>query len=414
MPEDKRTYSSTLNGDAPGIGHAQSTINSPNGWSANTEALEVDDEWVQLDLGGVMNVGGFAMQSVDGHEFVATCTVSYSRTGWDEDWHSIGVFMGNRRYIKKHIFAAPILARYVRINPKTAVNRISMRADILLAPSEKGTGFAQSEVNSALCWAPATASTSEWMQLDFGEQPKLVAGTVMQAREDDNGQITTSYTVKYSLTGEPNDWHDIPGTYSADRYGLFEATFPTAVLARHMKLYPATWEGHPCMRADAIIFPGTVVIEDTPEEERDYSSVLGDSPKGTKHAQSSLTSPVGWVPKIANAGEWMQLNLGAKAKKVAGTVVRGRDTANGDFDQYVTAYTVSYSLTGEDDDWHEITGTWPCDHSREFANLFPSAVLARYVRLTIQSWHGGPCLRAAAIIIPGTVGMAQRVTALLH
>ena len=434
MPEDKRTYSSVYAGQKPGEGHARSTLNSEQAWSAGTAALEVDDEWMQLDLGDSKMVGGVAIQPRSPTEYVTTYTVSYSMTGEDGDWRDIpGIFKGNEAdeatSIKKNIFATPIKARYVKINPKTAVTWMSMRADVLLAvqmantPEEQrsyssvyNADHARSTINSELCWAPATQSDTEWMQLHFGEHPKLVVGTVMQARADDNGQITTSYRVSYSLTGEDMDWHDIPGTYSAGRYGLFEATFPTAVLARHVMLHPVTWEGYPAMRVDAIISPDIMVIEDTPELQRDYSSVLDGHQKGTGHARSSLSSPVGWIPATPTPGEWMQLNLGAKAKKVTGTVVAGRNRLGQDFEQFVTAYTVSYSLTGEDDDWHEITGTWPCDRYKEFANFFPSAVLARFVRLTIQSWDGagGPCMRASAITIPGTMRMAQTVTELLH
>ena len=158
MPEDKRSYSSVYNGDTPGNGHARSTLNSDQAWSASTNVTEdVEDEWMQLDLGETKIVGGVATQPRDNpsekYEYVTSYTVSYSMTGKDGDWDDIpGIFTGNETdkpsSIVKNVFAPPVWARYVRIHPKTAVSWVSMRADVLLAVQLAKTPEAQRNYSS--------------------------------------------------------------------------------------------------------------------------------------------------------------------------------------------------------------------------------------------------------------------------
>jgi len=82
-----------------------------------------------------------------------------------------------------------------------------------------------------------------------------------------------------------------------------------------------------------------------PEENRQYSSVWDN---GTDHAQSMLDndSGFGWSPLAQQVGEWMVIDLGTLTN-VTGVVTQGRN--NSQHNQWVTSYTVDYSL----DD-----GTW--------------------------------------------------------
>ena len=136
MPEYKRTYSSVLNDDPPGTGHARSTLDSAEAWQAKTEALEADDEWMQLDLGASMMVNGVATSPGNYTDsYVTTFKVSYSETGLDDEWTTYPeTFEGKETGsgITQNSFSSPVLARFVRIHPKTAVGHIAMRADVLL------------------------------------------------------------------------------------------------------------------------------------------------------------------------------------------------------------------------------------------------------------------------------------------
>ena len=239
---------------------------------------------MQLDLGVPQVVSGVATeprQSPSENQYVTSYTVSYSMTGTDGDWVEIpGTFTGNERAvatdIKKNLFAIPILARYVRIHPKTAVNWISMRADVLLpvksdpdfanVPEDKrtysstyydeapGAGHARSTLFSEQAWSPKTdAVDNEWMQLDLGE-PQTVGGVATQPR--DNGQYVTSYTVSYSMTGTDGDWDDIPGTFTGNETSKATDIKKNAfapVWARYVRIHPKSFVSWISMRADVLL-----------------------------------------------------------------------------------------------------------------------------------------------------------------
>ena len=96
-------------------------------------------------------IAGVAIQPRDDptecYEYVTSYTVKYANIHGREDdtWHDIpGTFTGNNtetgRGTEKGVFDNPISARWVKIIPKTAVNWISMRAEVLLdLQTELGT-----------------------------------------------------------------------------------------------------------------------------------------------------------------------------------------------------------------------------------------------------------------------------------
>lgn len=57
MPENKRSYSSVWNNDRPGSGHGRSMLDS-EAWSAGRTG-----DWMKMDLGRVLRVGGVVTQS---------------------------------------------------------------------------------------------------------------------------------------------------------------------------------------------------------------------------------------------------------------------------------------------------------------------------------------------------------------
>ena len=280
-PEDKRTYSSVKIDDKPGTGHAQSALNGPQGWSISSSKLEADDEWIQLDLGETKLVAGTAIQPrADNNEHVTSYTVSYSLDG--ADWTDIDdIFHGTETGIAMNTFSAPVLAKYVRLWPRTGVEWISMRADALLCtpfiantPEDKrtysstykncapGHMFAQSAIDSPSPSWWALVCEDQWLQIDL-ENPRLVAGAVLQKAK---GYVTivgqawvTSYTVSYSLDGD--EWTGIDGTFEIDETKhLTEAIFPVAVLARYVRMNPKTWDSWVAMRGDVLVVAGYVPI----------------------------------------------------------------------------------------------------------------------------------------------------------
>ena len=138
VPENKRTYSSVVGNNAIGTGHARSTIDSPQGWSAKTNAA---GQWVQMDLGSVWYVAGTVIQPRVGNtQYVTEYTV---QTSVDEkDWKTMaGTYKGDKSSTTENMFSNGVYvnARYVRIVVKKWGGHISLRADVLIAV---GSGIA--------------------------------------------------------------------------------------------------------------------------------------------------------------------------------------------------------------------------------------------------------------------------------
>ena len=132
VPENQRTYSSIYNNDKIGTGHARSTIDSAQGWSAKTNKA---GEWIQLDLGEPRLVGGTVIQPRGkNYQYVTEYTASTSLDG--KTWKAVpGVYEGHATELKETRFSngAVVPARYVRLIVKSWKGHVSLRADVLVA-----------------------------------------------------------------------------------------------------------------------------------------------------------------------------------------------------------------------------------------------------------------------------------------
>ena len=134
VPENKRSYSSVWKDEAIGTGHARSTIDSPQAWSAKTNQ---PGEWIQLDLGQERWVAGTMIQPRSpewGIQYVTEYTVSTSLDG--KNWTAVpGKYIGDAKLTSENKFSngALVGARYVRMIVTKWTNHISLRADVLIA-----------------------------------------------------------------------------------------------------------------------------------------------------------------------------------------------------------------------------------------------------------------------------------------
>jgi hypothetical protein len=118
--------------DALGHGHARSTLDSQQGWSAGQNHA---GQWMTIDAGFETEIHGVVLQSrlnswqmitkfklltsVDGHHF------TYVENGRE--------FAGNNHYnVKNTVRIAPVKARYVRIEVLGWREHISARAALLV------------------------------------------------------------------------------------------------------------------------------------------------------------------------------------------------------------------------------------------------------------------------------------------
>ena len=134
VPENERTYSSIWADSEIGTGYAQSTIDSPDAWSAKVEQV---GEWMQMDLGATEIVVGTAIQARGATQYVTEYTVETSIDG--ESWSDVvGTYTfsytGDKTDTKDNIFTnnQQIRARYVRIVVQKWEGHIALRADVLI------------------------------------------------------------------------------------------------------------------------------------------------------------------------------------------------------------------------------------------------------------------------------------------
>ena len=67
-----------------------------------------------------------------------------------------------------------------------------------------------------------------------------------------------------------------------------------------------------------------IVLNNTPEKSRSYSSVYNNESPGIGHARSMIDSPQAWSAKTNRVGEWIKIDLGEN-KNIAGVCIQGRN-----------------------------------------------------------------------------------------
>ena len=163
--ECARTYSSVWDNDACGVGHAQSMLDSPQGWSAYYNHDDYPGpgvgEWMTIDAGSGVYVYGVRTQKRSDlpAQYVTQFTVQHSTDG--ASWSSVdggtsfdGPTAGNvADDAIDAVFAAPVFARYIKITVQAFSSHPSMRAGLLgsglaklrstgyLAPADWSGGF---------------------------------------------------------------------------------------------------------------------------------------------------------------------------------------------------------------------------------------------------------------------------------
>ncbi|EDO33214.1 predicted protein, partial [Nematostella vectensis] len=100
-----------------------------------------------------------------------------------------------------------------------------------------------------------------------------------------------------------------------------------------------------------------------------------------------------WAPIVSQKGEYKQVDLG-RVTWITHVATQGRPG----FPQWVTEYTVEYSLTGDQwqsyQDGNGVVFPGNSDHTTVVKNEFSPVIKARYVRIVVQAWHGYIHMRA--------------------
>lgn len=134
-PESARNYSSVFGGEVIGMGDAQSTLGSSQAWTAGISRA---GEWMEMDLGGAIEVDGIVAQGpamandsqVVNH--VSSFEVLTSLDG--ESWLQLqgSFYCGAFDSRTWNVLDEPVVVRYIRLVPQSWVGNISMRAGVLV------------------------------------------------------------------------------------------------------------------------------------------------------------------------------------------------------------------------------------------------------------------------------------------
>lgn len=131
IPDSRITASSKWDNnhgpDRARLGTARSG-HKTGAWSARSNDA---GQWIQLDLNKVTKVTRIATQGrSDANQWVKTYLLEYSTNG--VQFSSYGLMNGNkdRNTISAHVIDPPIVARYIRLRPKTWYGHISMRLEV--------------------------------------------------------------------------------------------------------------------------------------------------------------------------------------------------------------------------------------------------------------------------------------------
>ena len=110
-----------------------------------------------------------------------------------------------------------------------------------------------------------------------------------------------------------------------------------------------------------------------------------------------LDSSLGWCAKQNTVGQWLQIDLGAK-NSVVGVVTQGRKDGWGG--QHVKTFDAKYSVDGST--WVDVPGgtlTGGKAGNSRVTYMFPvGPVLARYVRLVVQTWGAHVTMRTGVLL----------------
>ncbi|XP_033105774.1 uncharacterized protein LOC117108037 [Anneissia japonica] len=433
-------------------------------WAAQSNN---QNQWIQADIGALKEVTGVITQGRNGgyDQWVTSYKVSYSIDG--SNFESVMGTSGNAAEFGgnsdpdtavKNLFAAPIHAQYVRIEPISWNNHISMRIEIVGCPEEledqrcrdpmgmeslnipASSIQASSEYNDQHgarrarlnivpdsggigSWAARSNDQNQWIQVNLG-QVKEVTGVITQGRNGNYDQWVTSYEVLYSMDG--NNWEPVFGSDgqpkafvgNSDKNTEVTALFFESLTTQYVRIHPLAWNGHISMRFEVL---GCAVTDDTSaglcrepaglESLEIPSAAISASSEynaqhGARRGRLNL-APDGdgigaWAARSNDRNQWIQVNLG-EVTEVTGVITQGR---NGDYDQWVTAYEVLYGMDGTN--WNSILGAdgqarefvGNSDKDTQVTNLFPAAVNAQYIRVHPLRWNGHISMRFEVLSCP--------------
>lgn len=381
VPENMRSYSSIWGSHhwPWKYSHSRSTIDSIQAWSSKHNSI---GQWIRLDLGKDMNVGGIMIQGrKNSNQHVRRFHIKLQRD--------------NGQYIGRNVY---------RYSSYRGCFRDSGRRDMRYwvgVQSYRGCEYQARRRGMryfGLQYQRGYGGDRGECFVDnrYGRYGRHWNCNRMYGRYYGQGWSNTVYdTNPHMLQGKfyrTNVWAP---AYSNNKRNVM---FNKLEKARYVWIYPTQWGGHMSMRAD-------VYVEKTPkfklavgnhgENTRTYSSIYGNNRIGTGHARSTINSPQAWSAARNRRGEWMTIDMGVD-KKIGGVIIQGRNRYN----QFVRNINV-YTKDTVNNEWSkQIIGAKANELYNETKRIqFPALTLARWVKIEVVNWAYHISMRADVLLI---------------
>ncbi|XP_068726462.1 lactadherin-like [Montipora capricornis] len=427
-------YNSNL---APWFGR----LNHLYAWMARTRNSK---QWLKINLGYVTRCKGIATQGrSNSNQWVTSYVVTFSRYGntyvtYKEN-KKIKLFSGNsdRNSVVYHRFFAPFSASYVKIHPKTWYSWICMRVELygcsgalcntplglqsgrlpnskITASSERSMYYAARLGRLGLKkrgrymggWSARLKNKFQWLKVDFGKTLKITK--LMTQGRQDYAEWVTYFHLSSSFDGIHWQYYrhmnrDKNFRGNNDQNSIKINALSPPVYARYIRIHPTGWYRHISMRVE--FFGCKTDLCDVPlgmQDGRITPSMLTASSminhyygpwSARLRARTHGSKRGGWVAKYRNANQWLQIDLGVKSR-VKRICTQGRYDAN----QYVTAYTVSFSEKADKFVPYKEgrkTRLFQANIERYYVvcHRFFKPFLARYLRINVRSWYSYIAMR---------------------
>ncbi|KAK3700595.1 hypothetical protein QZH41_001586 [Actinostola sp. cb2023] len=428
------------------------------GWSARYNNPE---QWIKVDFKTFVKIVAVGTQGrEDYNQWVTKYSLAYSRDDifWTDYMNKphgkVKLFDGNtERYsVVRHTLEQPIIARFVRIQPKRWHGHISMRAEFYgctkgfeVPPSScssalgmKSKSIPDSKITASSQWdsnhSPARArldivraghktgawsakanDNGQWIQVDLGKAYK-VTRIVTQGRQD-HSQWVTKYTLQYgnngvqfatygSLTGNRDRnskvGHILKPAVIASNHSPSRAKLGTSKVGHKTGAWSA--RSNDLGQWLQMEF-GNVVKPSGPNCESEFSlkdSQLSASTEWDKnhaaanaklHHQKVGRKTGAWSARHNDPNQWLQVDLG-KIAKITRVSTQGR----ADYSQWVKTYTIDYSVYGNAFEHYNEGASkkvFPGNNDRHsvVSHKLSKPIIARYIRFRPQSWHGHISMR---------------------
>lgn len=369
IPENKRSYSSIWGNNRVGTGHARSTINSPQAWSSRYNSV---GQWIKMDLGADVNIGGIAIQGRSSpyhKQYVTQFHIKLQKENGKYIGSKLNQYEPTPGYRQKSYRGKQTKTK----NGYKCQRWDSQRPHRHGQWGKTGTGrhnYCRNPDNSSGgIWCYTTNKRKRW---DYCKPKTILSGVFYRSYQ---GSSAKKNTVKNIM-------------------------FNKIERARYVWIYPVKWSGHMSLRCDVYTTKTAkydLIVGNHPENSRTYSSIWGNNRIGTGHARSMINSAQAWSAKSRSGiGEWMVINMGYE-KKIGGIIIGSR---KGRYKyQYVTKITVSTkSDTGE---WvNQLIDVEAITRPGEIKKIeFNGIVLTQYVKITILGSNSHPSMRADVLLV---------------